>query len=51
MVCKGAIQGSVSIVTGAGNVVADKRFIGKCYLIIYIVKLYIIIELLVTLYD
>lgn len=28
VVCKGAIQGSVSIVTGAGNVVADKRFIG-----------------------
>jgi len=28
VVCKGAIQGSVSIVTGEGSVVADKRFIG-----------------------
>jgi len=28
VVCRGAIQGSVSIVTGDGNVVADKRFIG-----------------------
>eukprot|EP00092_Neocalanus_flemingeri_P011322 GFUD01012201.1.p1 GENE.GFUD01012201.1~~GFUD01012201.1.p1 ORF type:complete len:417 (-),score=118.03 GFUD01012201.1:97-1347(-) len=26
--CQGAIQGSVSIVTGEGSVVADKRFIG-----------------------
>ena len=28
MVCKGAIQGSVSIVTGEGSVIADKRFMG-----------------------
>jgi len=28
VVCKGAIQGSVSIVTGGGDVLADKRFIG-----------------------
>jgi hypothetical protein len=28
VICKGAIQGSISIVTGDGNVVNDKRFIG-----------------------
>jgi len=28
VVCRGAIQGSVSIITGEGSVVADKRFIG-----------------------
>jgi len=28
VMCRGAIQGSVSIITGEGNVVSDKRFIG-----------------------
>jgi len=28
VMCKGAIQGSVSIITGEGSVVSDKRFIG-----------------------